>query len=412
MLIVRWLLNNTGSLILAFLLSLLVWGAAVNEVDPLVTQEYAGTVEVEFTNVEPGYLIVGDTSIQGTMVLRAPTSVWEQLHIDDLHLVADMTGLMDGSHTVELSPEIDIEMVRVVSFEPTSADLVLEASETQEMDIEVVVSGDPAIGFGVEDSVAQPERAVIEGPGSLVALVDELQAVVDVAGRNQDMYQRVVIVPVDATGNEVEGVFVSPDAAVVQVTIAQRSGYRSVAVVPVFEGRPALGYWVQNIEYSPTAVTLQSVDPQAIDLLPGYVETVPVVLTDASETVEQIVPLSLPPGFSVIGDANITLVVTIQAVETSITVIRTPEISGLASGYVADVSPATVSVILKGPQPTLYDLQTEDVLVVLDLLDYEPGIHQVVPQVVVLPPDIEVQSAYPDTIEVTITNLATPTPGN
>lgn len=412
MVIVRWLVNNSGSLILALLLSFLVWGAAVNADDPLVTQEYSGTVEVEFTNVEPGYLIVGDSSIQGTMVLRAPTSVWEQLRPEDLHLVADMSGLEEGSHTVEVSPLVDIRMVRVVSFEPTSVDLVMEPSQSRRMGIEVVVSGDPAIGFGVENAVVQPQQAMIEGPGSMIALVDELQARVDVTGRNQSVNLQVELVPVDSNGNVVSDVAVAPVAATVQVTIAQQSGYRSVAVVPVILGRPAFGYWVRNITYSPTAVTLQSSDPQAVDLLPGYVETEPVVLTDASETIEKIVLLSLPEGFTVIGDPSITLVVTIEALETSITINRRLEISGLEPGFAAHASPETVSVILIGPQPTLDGLQPDDVIVVLDLVDYEPGVHQVVPQVVVMLSEVEVQAVLPEAIEVTITELATPTPNN
>jgi YbbR domain-containing protein len=412
MVIVRWLLNNSGSLTLALVLSLLVWGAAVNEDDPLITQEYPGTVEIEFTNIEPGYLIVGDSSIQGTMVLRAPTSVWAELSPEDLHLVADMSGLEEGSHSVEISPMVDINMVRVISYEPTSYDLVLEPSQTRQMGVEVVVSGDPAIGFGVENAVAQPLQAMIEGPGSTITLVDELQARVDVAGRNQNVTLQAEIVPVDSSGNVVSDVIVTPATATVQVTIAQQSGYRSVAVVPVIQGRPAFGYWVKNITYSPTAVTLQSSDPQAVDLLPGYVETVPVVLTDARETIEQIVLLSLPEGFTVIGDPSITLVVTIEALETSITVIRTLEISGLEPGFAAEASPETVSVILIGPQPILDGLQLDDVIVVVDLVDIEPGVHQIVPQVVVLLSDVEVQAVLPESIEVTITELATPTPGN
>lgn len=412
MVIVRWLLNNSGSLILALLLSFLVWGAAVNEEDPLVTQEFSGAVDIEFTNVEPGYLIVGDTSLQGTMILRAPTSAWEQLSLDDLHLIADLSGLQEGSHSVDLSGVVDIDMVRVISFEPTSLDLELEPSQTREMSVEVVVSGDPAIGFGVENAVAQPDQVVIEGPGSQMARVAGVQAVVDVAGRNQDAYLNAELIAVDSVGNVVEGVIAAPATTSVRVTIAQQSGYRSVAVVPVIHGLPASGYWVKNITYSPTAVTLQSSDPQAVDLLPGYVETVPVVLTDARETIEQIVLLSLPEGFTVIGDPSITLVVTIEPLETSITVIRTLEISGLEPGYAAEASPGTVNVILIGPQPTLDGLQPDDVIVVIDLVDYEPGVHQVEPQVVVLLADIEVQAVLPESIEVTITELATATPGN
>jgi YbbR domain-containing protein len=183
-----------------------------------------------------------------------------------------------------------------------------------------------------------------------------------------------------------------------------------VAVVPIIEGDPAPGYWVKNVTYSPTAILLVSSDLQAVDRLPGYVETEPVVLTGARETIEQTVLLSLPEGFSVIGDPSITLVITIEPLETSITITRTLEISGLEPGLEAQASPESVKVFLQGPQPVLDELQPEDVIVVLDLLGYGIGTHQVEAEVLVFLTDVEVQAILPDTIEVTITIAPTPTP--
>ena len=401
-----------GSLLLAFVLALLVWAAAVNEADPLVTQEFPEAVTIDYTNVEPGYVLVGATPLEGTMTVRAPASVWEQLSESDMVLTVDLNGLQEGSHTLEVTPNVDVDMVHVISFEPSSLDLTLEPSLSQELGVNVVLSGEPAIGYDVEEesTVAEPNQATVEGPSSLVILVEELRALVDVAGRNEDMSMNVEIEALDVAGDVVHGVSVTPSTTSVQVSFAQQSGRRYVAVVPIIQGIPASGYWVRNITYSPTAVTLQSADPQAVDLLPGYVETEPLVLTGASETIERTVQLSLPAGFTVIGDSGITLVVTIEALETSITITRSLEIDGLDPGLAAQASPDTVRVFLHGPQPTLEGLQPEDVIVVLDLEGYELGTYQVVPQVMVFLSDVEVQAILPETIEVTITEQAPPTP--
>jgi len=112
----------------------------------------------------------------------------------------------------------------------------------------------------------------------------------------------------------------------------------------------------------------------------------------------------------VFGDPSITLVVTIEALETSITITRTLEIQSLEPGYAAQASPDTVNVFLKGPQPTLEGLQPDDVRVVLDLQGYEPGVHQIIPEVLIRISDVEVQTVLPESVEVTITELATATP--
>ena len=408
MTILRWLLKNSGSLLLAFVLALLVWAAAVNEADALITQEFPGAVAIEYVNVEPGYVLVGLTPQQGAMTVRAPASVWEQLGESDLSLTVDLSGLQEGSHTLETVSKVDVGMVRVISFEPRSLELTLEPSLSQQMGVNVELSGEPATGYFAEeeDTAAQPDRATVEGPSSQVILVEELRALVDIAGRSGDMSVNVEIEALDIAGDVVEGVSVSPSTTTVRVSFSQQSGFRYVAVVPIIQGSPASGYWVRNITYSPTAVTLQSADPQAVDLLPGYVETEPLVLTGARETIEQTVLLSLPEGFTVIGDPGITLVVTIEALDTSITITRSPEIEGLNPGYTAQASPGSVRVFLHGPQPTLEDLQPEDVIVVLDLEGFAPGTYQLVPQVRVFLSEVEVQAILPETIEVTITEPA------
>ena len=410
MFILRWIMKNLGSLVLALIISLLVWIAAVNESDPLITQEFPENVPVEYRNHEQDYVVVGDVPLEGVMTLRAPASVWEDLTTDDLRLVVDLTGLYDGDHTVDVEPEENLSLVRVISYEPTSVDLTLEPSVSREMSVTPVLSGEPAIGYLTEIPVPSPSHVSMEGASSAVERVQELIAMVDVTGRNRDVNIEVTIVPVDAAGNVVAGVIVTPATTTVFVPIVQQRGFRSVAVVPIIEGDPAPGYWVKNVTYSPTAVLLVSSDIQAVELLPGYVETEPIVLTGARETIEQTVLLSLPEGFSVIGDPSITLVVTIEPLETSITITRTLEIRGLEPGLEAHASPESVRVYLQGPQPVLDEIQPEDVIVVLDLLGYGVGTHQVEPEVFVFLTDVEEQAILPDTIEVTITIAPTPTP--
>ncbi len=412
MVVWRWFLKNMGSLLLALVIALLVWAAAVNEADPLATQEFPGTVTIEYTNVEEGFVLVGSLPQQGTMTLRTPTSVWEQLSESDVRLVVDLTGLQDGSYTVDVTPVVDVDMVRVVSFEPATIELAIEPSLSQRMAVNVELSGEPATGYSKEDPVATPDRATVEGPSSLMTQVEELRANVDVTGRSSEMSVDVEILPLDIAGRVVDGVSVTPVTTTVQVSFVQLSGYRLVGVVPIIQVEPASGYRVGTITYTPTAVTIRAEDPQAIDLLPGYVETEPLVLTGVSETIERTLLLSLPEGFTVIGDPNITLVVTIEPLETSITITRTLEIIGLDTGLAAEVSPDTVRVFLQGPQPTLEDLQEDDVVVVLDLDGLEPGVHQLEPLVLINLEDVEVQAVLPETIEVTITELATPTPGS
>lgn len=406
---IRWLWERLGSLIIAFALASVVWVAAENDADPIETREIVEGVPIRYVGLREGLEIVGDLPTEGSVTLRAPVSVWNRLQSGGIRLVADLSDLSAGHYSVPLTPVLDEKPARFLSFEPGRVSLSIENTLSRYVDVVVVVSGEPAVGFRVDEPVVSEEQAEIRGPASAVIRVESLRARVDVSGRNQPHDVTVALVPVDIDGNEVEQVEVTPESVRVQVPLMQRVGYRSVAVVPIIEGKPASGYLVANISYSPTVVTLRSADPQAVETLPGFVETEPVSLEGVRETVERRVLLNLPEGFSVIGDPSILLQVSVVPIEGSTTVTPTLEIRSLEPGLVALPSPETVSVILTGPLPTLENLQPEDVRVVLDLIGYGPGTYQVIPEVLLLPTDVAVQIVLPEAIEVVITEQTEPT---
>jgi hypothetical protein len=117
----------------------------------------------------------------------------------------------------------------------------------------------------------------------------------------------------------------------------------------------------------------------------------------------------LAAGVSLPDAQPILVQISIAAIQNSITIQRDLEIQGLGPGLDASASPSTVDVILAGPLPTLDSLTPESVRVILNLIDLPIGLHQVEPEVIVLPEGVTVQTVLPATIEVLITEAGTPT---
>lgn len=407
--------DTLGSVILAFGLAVAVWVASVNDQDPISTAVFPGGVPIEYIGLGDGLLIVNEVPRSGQMTLRAPQSGWDSLTASGQsapRLVVDLSSLQAGDHSVAVNPENTIRLAEVISFSPEIVNVHLENSLQESVTISVVLSGEPVVGFRADDPQVTPSSGMVQGPASAVGRVQALQTVVDLSGRSQDVRVSATPMPVDSDGREVSGVQVNPANVTVFVPIVQRTGYRTMAVVPVTEGQVAAGYRVTNITVSPTLVTLRSPDPQAVDLLPGFVQTEPVNLDGAEETVERQVLLNIPQGFSLVGEQSVLVQVSIEAIESSITISRQVEFQGLETGTIAEAFPAGVQVILTGPLPTLEQLRPEDVRVVLNLFGLGMGTHQVTPEALDLPRGVRVQTFLPETIEVQISESAgeTPTP--
>ena len=410
----RWLRENLGSPVLAFVMAVMVWASAVNAADPAQERLFPVPIDIDFSALSSDLVIVGQVATQGQVTVRAPRSVWDQLTSQDIHLEADLGNLGAGQHQVTLTSRVDLRPARVTSVEPRNLVLTLELVASRNVPVQVRTLGTPAVGYQVETPTVTPDQATVIGPASAVLQVAQVLAEINLTGQRQDLAQTVRLLPVDPSGQSVAGVRVDPETASVVAPVEQLGGYRDVAVKVVIEGQVEPGYWVTRITVSPPILTVYSADAEAVVILPGFVETEPLVLTGASSDIEVRLGLDLPEGVSPVGEQTVLVQVGVAAIESSLTVTRSLDIQGLGHGLYATPSPDTVSVILTGPLPVLERLSLEDVRVILDLLDLGIGTHQVTPQVIVLPSGVTAQAVLPATVEVTITTrppaAVTPTP--
>ncbi len=179
----------------------------------------------------------------------------------------------------------------------------------------------------------------------------------------------------------------------------------------VVHGQVANGYRLDNISVFPPVVTVYSSDPALVSALPGVVETQPLNLQNINNNINTQLGLNLPSGVSIIGDPNVSIQADISAIESSLTLSgEKVEVMGLNSDMSAQISPATVDVIISGPLPMLDTLTHQDVLISLDAKGLSEGTHQLTPTVQILVPNLQVESILPGTVEVTLASNPSPTP--
>jgi YbbR domain-containing protein len=230
-------------------------------------------------------------------------------------------------------------------------------------------------------------------------------AEVNIVDASEDIQRTVDLVAFDAQGNKVQGLTMNPNSVQVFIPVSQRGGYRTVVVRIVTSGQIASGYRLTNIFSNPPTVTIFSSDPELVDSIPGFVETTPINLNGADDDMEIRVSLNLPEGINVVGSQNVTVMIGIEPIQSSISFSNIPiQIEGLGEGLSATVSPESVDVFLSGPVDLLERLSPSTLVVIINLEDREPGTYTLAPVVQLENEEINVDAILPNTIEVTISD--------
>ena len=410
--LLRWLAKNIGTLLVAFILAVIVWVSAVIASDPNEEHILARSVPIDVIGQDSGLQIMGDVPGNVTLVLRAPSSVWTQMNNDQQSVRAwvDLSNLGSGVHEVPVQVQITPRLVRLIRQDPEMLTITLDPIVSQIFPVNLVVQGEPPVGYQAQTPKLDPFEVTVTGPESLVTLVKEVRVKVDVTNATQTIISDETPLLLDEEGRLVVGVTVSPDTVTITQPITLLGGYRYVVIRPVSVGQVASGYRLTNIFVSPVGKIVFSSDPEVVYNLPGYVETQPIDLTGKTDDFETLVDLNLPADVSVIGDPKVLVQVSIAAIESSLSISLPVEVIGLAPGLEAFAAPTTVDVILSGPVPVLNTLGSGDVRVVVDLSGYGAGIYQLIPQVDILPEQVQKVTMLPATVEITITVAPTPTP--
>ena len=208
--------------------------------------------------------------------------------------------------------------------------------------------------------------------------------------------------PLNAQGQVVPRVTVSPPAVRVVVPVEEWPGRKEVAVRVSLEGQPAAGYRLNSVRVNPSTVVLLG-NADVLSAVPGFVETETIALSSATSEIQRRLSLIVPEDVTVLEGDAVDVTVSITPIEGGTTVRQKPVIQGTGPGLEASVALDTVDVILSGPLPLLESLGADDVFVILDLTGLLPGVHTVAPRVIA-PDQIRSEGVIPEQVEVVITD--------
>ena len=409
----RWLASNIRTFLLALVLGASVWLSAVTGADPDDVHPFPRPIPLEVIGQDPSLILTSEIPATIEVSLRAPRSVWELLITQEnsVHSILDITGLSAGEHTQVIQIRIGVRPAKVVLQTPEAVTFTLEALDTQSLPVDIVVNGQPAIGYQAGDASVEPTQIAISGPESIVKQAARARVLVNLDDVRESIDEAFDVQILDDKNTILNGVSINPQSARVMIPISPQSGYRDLAVKVVVTGQVAAGYRLENISVFPPVITVFAEDPELVNALPGVVETQSLDLQEAKENISTRLALTLPESITIVGTKTVQVQVAISPIQTSVTLRNQPiNLIGLPDGFDAQISPQTVDVIISGPLPVLDALTAQDITVSIDVTGLDLGTHQLEPKVEVFVENVLEGSILPGTVEVVLSILSTPTP--
>lgn len=404
----RRIINTLGSILLSLVLALIVWAGAISAENPSVTQAFRQPLSIQVRNQPEDTVLVSRLDTTVTVRLNAPQDVWNVLSSNDIEAYIDLTQAPIGEE-VQLPVVVQVKRngVRLIERTPALTTIRLEQLATKIVPVRVNVIDSAPLGYVTRDPVATPSEVEVSGPEPAVQRVTHVGVDVWLRGTTESIDRDLAPSPLSEDSLPITGVTVTPTMVNVTLELAQRANWEpSVPVRVNLVGEVAALYSVSNITVNPSRVTLLGL-PDSLQQIEGYINTEPIDITGATESVSRRVNLQLPAGVTVVPDtpeASQSVEVTIEVVP--ITSGRTMEVpvqaQGLAPGYEATFSPVAVDVVLSGPLAQLQNLVPDDIETTVNVVDLAPGTHRLTPTVLV-PAGIELKGVLPETVEVQIT---------
>jgi YbbR domain-containing protein len=394
--------GNWSLAVLSLVLAAMLWVFVTDVENPTRTDPFPARIPIETVNVGQGLAVASLSESAVSLRISAPEDIWDDLTREDFRAAVDVSGMSQGQNEATVQVDaIGPGDVEIVEVKPSQVIVSLETVTSKVAPARAKLAGAPPLGYEASPATVSPAQVTVSGPESLVNLVKEAIADVNLTGVRVSLQQEFMVTARDDHGGIIEGVNLEPSIVVVDLPIIQKEFSAVYVVTPSFRGVPAKGFTVTDVRVDPAFVTVTG--PIEVLQSVATLSTEAVDIEGASSDVIRIVGLQLPPEADV-GQESVTVQVDVEPVSTAtgeVTLGVTPQIEGMGGGLSASLLPNTVNVTVAATLPILSALSPESLDVTLDVTGLAAGVHDV-PVAVTAPPGVQILSVDPPTVQVTL----------
>ncbi|MEA1910011.1 MAG: CdaR family protein [Patescibacteria group bacterium] len=382
--------------LLIAIIGTLIWLAVFS----LSYHTFSINVPVNFTNLK-STLAVSDDDIGVDVILRAKQLIYYKIRNGNaLAATVDLAHIKKiGNYSVKPKIEVNAAGVWVVGHSPEILDLKITSSFKKEVPVVVDIVGIPKVGYAVDAVKIKPQKVLIVGPQSVVSNQSAVYLTVDVNERSTSYTNTGVPRAIKANGSFYQNISTLPRNIDIDVSVIKGETFKTVGVVPQFKGNLPPGYWIKEVVFSESAITIKSSAHRLVDI--GSVSTTPIDLNNKTKDFTDQVGLETLSDVQVVGSSLINVTVKIGVSEYNRQLIIAPQAVNIPPALkLTRIAPATATITVTGPPNILAELGIADIDLKVDVNTATSGITNFViaETMFTLPVEIELLSFIPESL--------------
>ncbi len=394
----RFLERDIVIKVLAVVLALFLWVQVTGEQNP-DTQRVISGIPVVYTNLDQGLVLLEKKPETISVKVGGLRGTLAKLTKENFTATADLHGGATGWAQFPLTVKVKAADVQLVEY-PTQASARLDVVTSRQMDVQVHLIGVLGDDFANKQPVIKPSQVVVSGPRGRLDLIAKITGDIDLTGASDEIKRTVPVKAVDAQGLDMPDITIRPNSVDVTVSLVTLPPGVVMPVKGKVTGDPAPGYHLVSITTDPLVVKLRG----DVTKLAGVdsVSFQPFSVAGVKGIVSQDAEIILPPGATMAEPRIVRVTVDIEEDGADKTINGIPTtIGGLAGGLSGSLSPATLSVTVRGPKSQLAGLTAKDIAASVNATGLKAGTYNLIPDVTV-PNGFSIVAKDPATVTVTI----------
>lgn len=399
-------LRAAGWLLVAMIMALALWTFVIEETNPTARPQF-NNIPLRVTDLPPDTTIMSPLPENVAVTVRTTADLIPTLNNNSFQAYVSLADLGAGLHQPVVTIKTGSPFVEIVAVDPPVLDVELAAAKSITLPVTVKIKDANMLSAAYQTAgnpAVAPATVTVSGPEPLVDQVASVQTTLTLGNASATIQEQRPLRALDEMGKAVKGVTINPTEAQVTQIITRKQNAREVGVRAVIEGILPNGYWLSNLRATPNTVTLRGT-PEILAEIGGFINTLPVDISQAEGNLTVETPLELPEGITAV-DQNgkpvslVAVIVEVMPRTGDLVVTRPINITNAPIDTELLFVPDQLDLLLSGPLPQLHAIEANPnlVQVYLDLATWKEDEQEMVPQVTA-PDGIQIQ-LVPSTVLV------------